>query len=58
MVTKIKKELVDYKDFGRGPTLDNSAFSGHYDMVNQKLLGQADGPYKAPVRTEVYTRVG
>jgi hypothetical protein len=58
MAGKIKKEVVDYKDFGKGPTIDQSVFSDHYNKVNQKLLGQADGPYKAPLRTDVYTRVG
>ena len=26
MVGKIKKEVVDYKDFGKGPTIDQSVF--------------------------------
>jgi hypothetical protein len=39
MAGKIKKEVVDYKDFGKGPTIDQSVFSDHYNTVNQKLLG-------------------
>jgi hypothetical protein len=58
MAGKIKKEVVDYKDFGKGPTLEQSAFSDHYQTVNQKLLGESDGPFKAPERTEMYTKVG
>ena len=58
MIGKIRKEVVDYKEFGKGPTLDQSAFSEHYQSVNQKLLGESEGPFKAPIRTEFYTKVG
>jgi hypothetical protein len=54
---KIRKAVVDYKEFGKGPSIEKSPFQKEYETINSQMLGELEGK-QAPFNKKVYTRVG
>lgn len=49
-----RKPNVPDDQFGVGPTIYQSEHRKSYEMIDKRLLGEVDGPYKYQVNQKVY----
>jgi len=53
-----RKPNVPDDQFGVGPTIYQSEHRKSYELIDKRLLGEVDGPYKYQVNQKVYQKPG